>query len=99
QLTDAPSEQSSPLFAEKERSLIYLSEQDGPAALYRLRKADPERLFSDPGTLQESLLLAIPGKGISRPVLSPDGKQLAFVVDGQAIHLLDLASNKERELV
>lgn len=99
QLTDSPSEQSSPLFAEKERSLIYLSEQDGPAALYRLRKADPERLFSDPGTLQENLLLAIPGKGISRPVLSPDGKQLAFVVDGQAIHLLDLASNKERELV
>ncbi|MGY3879029.1 S41 family peptidase [Aeromonas enteropelogenes] len=98
-LTRDPGEQSSPLYAEKERSLIYLSEQQGPAALYRLRKADPERLFSDPGSLQESLLLAIPGKGISRPVLSPDGKQLAFVVDGQAIHLLDLASNKQRELV
>ncbi|HDO1312800.1 S41 family peptidase [Aeromonas veronii] len=99
QLTDSPSEQSSPLFAEKGRSLIYLSEQDGHAALYRLRKTDPERLFSDPGLLHESLLLAIPGKGISRPVLSPDSKQLAFVVDGQAIHLLDLISNKYRELV
>ena len=99
QLTRDPSEQSSPLFAEQGRALIYLSEQQGHAALYRLRKGDPDLLFSDPGTLTESLLLAIPDKGISRPVLSPDGKQLAFVVDGQAIHLLDLASNKQRELV
>ncbi|WP_050514276.1 S41 family peptidase [Aeromonas finlandensis] len=99
QLTHDPSEQSSPLYAEQGRSLIYLSEQQGHAALYHLRKGEPDRLFSDPGPLTESLLLAIPGKGISRPRLSPDGKQLAFVVDGQAIHLLDLASNKERELV
>lgn len=99
QLTNSPSEQSSPLFTEKERALIYLSEQDGHAALYWLHKADPKRLFSDPVSLQESLLLAIPGKEISRPVLSPDGKQLAFVVDGQAIHLLDLVSNKQRQLV
>lgn len=99
QLTHSPSEQSSPLYAEQGGSLIYLSEQQGHAALYRLSKEDPERLFSAPGTLTENLLLAIPGKGISRPVLSPDGKQLAFVVDGQAIHLLDLASNQQRELV
>ncbi len=33
------------------------------------------------------------------PTLSPDGKQLAFVVDGQAVHLLDLASGKQRQLV
>ena len=99
QLTRDPSEQSSPLYADKERALIYLSEQQGHAALYRLRKGDPERRFSDPGTLTDSLLLAIPGKGISRPELSPDGKQLAFVVDGQAIHLLDLASNQQHELV
>ncbi|TNH95746.1 S41 family peptidase [Aeromonas sobria] len=99
QLTHSPSEQSSPLYAEQGSSLIYLSEQKGAAALYRLHKTQPDRLFSDPGALTESLLLAIPGKGISRPLLSPDGKQLAFVVDGQAIHLLDLASNQQRELV
>lgn len=99
QLSHSPSEQSSPLYAEQGASLIYLSEQQGHAALYRLRKADPARLFSEPGEQSESLLLAIPDKGISHPVLSPDGKQLAFVVDGQAIHLLDLASNQQRELV
>ncbi|WP_412674605.1 S41 family peptidase [Aeromonas australiensis] len=99
QLTHSPSEQSSPLYAEREDSLIYLSEQQGHAALYQLRKQDPARLFSAPGPLIESLLLALPGKGISRPQLSPDGKLLAFVVDGQAIQLLDLTSNQQRELV
>ncbi len=36
---------------------------------------------------------------LREPALSPDGKQLAFVVDGQAVHLLDLASGKQRQLV
>ncbi|HGY1011916.1 TPA: S41 family peptidase [Aeromonas salmonicida subsp. smithia] len=99
QLTRHPSEQSSPLYVDKEKGLIYLSEQDGPAALYRLNKAQPDGLFSDPGTLTEQKLLAMPDAAISKPTLSPDGKQLAFVVDGQAVHLLDLASGKQRPLV
>mgnify|MGYP006170758823 CR=1 FL=1 len=94
QLTRHPSEQSSPRYVDKEQGLIYLSEQHGPAALYRLNKAQPDGLFSDPGTLTEQKLLAMPDAAISKPTLSPDGKQLAFVVDGQAVHLLDLASGK-----
>ncbi|HDZ8929778.1 TPA: PD40 domain-containing protein, partial [Aeromonas dhakensis] len=99
QLTRHPSEQSAPRYLDKEQTLIYLSEQEGPAALYRLKKAQPDTLFSAPGTLIEEKLLAIPGAAISVPTLSPDGKQLAFVVDGQAVHLLDLASGKQRQLV
>ncbi|WP_323094393.1 S41 family peptidase [Aeromonas hydrophila] len=99
QLTRHPSEQSAPRYLDKEQELIYLSEQEGPAALYRLKKGQPDKLFSDPGTLTEEKLLAIPGAAISVPTLSPDGKQLAFVVDGQAVHLLDLASGKQRQLV
>lgn len=67
--------------------------------MYRLKKEQPDTLFSAPGTLIEEKLLAIPGAAISVPTLSPDGKQLAFVVDGQAVHLLDLASGKQRQLV
>ncbi|HDZ8835080.1 TPA: PD40 domain-containing protein, partial [Aeromonas dhakensis] len=99
QLTRHPSEQSAPRYLDKEQALIYLSEQEGPAALYRLKKEQPDTLFSAPGTLIEEKLLAIPGAAISVPTLSPDGKQLAFVVDGQAVHLLDLASGKQRQLV
>ncbi|HDX8436260.1 TPA: PD40 domain-containing protein, partial [Aeromonas dhakensis] len=99
QLTRHPSEQSTPRYLDKEQALIYLSEQEGPAALYRLKKEQPDTLFSAPGTLIEEKLLAIPGAAISVPTLSPDGKQLAFVVDGQAVHLLDLASGKQRQLV
>ncbi|HDX8377680.1 TPA: PD40 domain-containing protein, partial [Aeromonas dhakensis] len=99
QLTRHPSEQSAPRYLDKEQELIYLSEQEGPAALYRLKKEQPDTLFSAPGTLIEEKLLAIPGAAISVPTLSPDGKQLAFVVDGQAVHLLDLASGKQRQLV
>ncbi|HDX8644070.1 TPA: PD40 domain-containing protein, partial [Aeromonas dhakensis] len=99
QLTRHPSEQSAPRYLDKEQTLIYLSEQEGPAALYRLKKEQPDTLFSAPGTLIEEKLLAIPGAAISVPTLSPDGKQLAFVVDGQAVHLLDLASGKQRQLV
>lgn len=99
QLTRHPSEQSAPRYLDKEQTLIYLSEQEGPAALYRLKKEQPDTLFSAPGTLIEEKLLAIPGAAISVPTLSPDGKQLAFVVDGQAVHLLELASGKQRQLV
>jgi tricorn protease len=99
QLTRHPSEQSSPRYVDKEQGLIYLSEQHGPAGLYRLKKAQPGRLFSEPGPLIEEKLLAMPGVAISKPTLSPDGKQLAFVVDAQAVHLLDLASGKQRPLV
>ncbi|WP_421158117.1 S41 family peptidase [Aeromonas dhakensis] len=99
QLTRHPSEQSAPRYLDKEQELIYLSEQEGPAALYHLKKEQPDTLFSAPGTLIEEKLLAIPGAAISVPTLSPDGKQLAFVVDGQAVHLLDLASGKQRQLV
>ncbi|ELM3752664.1 PD40 domain-containing protein, partial [Aeromonas dhakensis] len=99
QLTRHPSEQSAPRYLDKEQELIYLSEQEGPAALYRLKKEQPDTLFSAPGTLIEEKLLAIPGAAIRVPTLSPDGKQLAFVVDGQAVHLLDLASGKQRQLV
>ncbi|TNI60413.1 peptidase S41, partial [Aeromonas hydrophila] len=74
QLTRHPSEQSAPRYLDKEQELIYLSEQEGPAALYRLKKGQPDKLFSDPGTLTEEKLLAIPGAAISVPTLSPDGK-------------------------
>lgn len=56
------------------------------AALLNLRKGIPD-LFSDPGALTKSPLLAIPGKGIGRPVLSPDMQQLAFDGGWPAAHL------------
>ncbi|PJG57700.1 S41 family peptidase [Aeromonas cavernicola] len=99
QLTHQLTEESSPLYADQGKTLIYLSEQAGHAALYRLTTSDPQHAFSAPGSLTERLLLAMPGKGISRPTLSPDGQQLAFVVDGQAVHLLNLATSQQRELI
>ncbi len=66
QLTRHPSEQSAPRYLDKEQELIYLSEQEGRRRCTASRRGS-RTLFSDPGTLTEEKLLAIPGAAISVP--------------------------------
>lgn len=98
-LTHSAEEEKSPLYLPGEQAIIYLSERDGEAALYKMHHRDAALPLSKPGEIIETLLFRIPGKNISKPVLSNSGKMLAFVVDGQAIHVLNLKSGKQRQVL
>ncbi|MEW7865962.1 S41 family peptidase [Aeromonas diversa] len=98
-LTRTPSEESAPLYLPEQSAILFLSERHGAAALYRLEPADPERPLSAPGALHEEEVLRLSGQAISQPTLSRDGKRVAFVVDGQAVWLLELESGKKRALL
>ncbi|MET1076955.1 MAG: S41 family peptidase [Pseudomonas sp.] len=99
QLTETPAEEQAPLYSRDGHGLIYTSEQDGQAALYRLQASTPDTSLVPAQALESTLLLRLPGQAISQPRLSPDGRQLAFVLDRQAVHVLDLASGTQRQLV
>lgn len=69
------------------RRLVYLSERDGPAHLYLYD-------FTMSGETQ----LTDTALADAAPVVSPDGKMVAFVRDGQELRVLDLASKQERPI-
>lgn len=97
-LTRTPAEESEPHYLPDGRGILYLSERSGEAAIYTLKPASDAPL-SAPGTLTDALLLHLPGHTISNPTLSPDGSWLAFVQDGQSVHLLDMVKHRQRELL
>src|SRR5215472_1304670 len=61
----------------------------------RLYRVDVAALLGGRGV--DQAVKALPPTGVLDPRLSPDGKQLAYVKDWD-VHVLDLASGKERRL-
>lgn len=79
--------ETQPVWASNSRSLFYISTRDGAAHLYRYDFAtrDETRLTND--LLDDS-----------SPVVSPDGKSLAFIRNGQELRVVDVSTKKERLL-
>ncbi|MFC4158971.1 S41 family peptidase [Chitinimonas lacunae] len=65
-------------------SLVYVSERDGPGRLYRFDL-----------TSNRETRLTQHGQGDAMPRFSPDGRQLAFMRDGEELRLLDLQTGTE----
>jgi tricorn protease len=69
------------------RRIVYVSERSGVG-----------QLFSYDFTTNTESQLTTTTVGDSAPVVSPDGKTLAFVRDGKELHVLDLATKEEKTL-
>ncbi|MDE6684920.1 MAG: peptidase S41, partial [Duncaniella sp.] len=100
QVTDTPQGESRPCWGTDNRTLYYNSDRDGHPNIYRAtigRKEDPN--FSNATVIEESPVFPASDKVVRQnPVISPDGKKMAFIQDGNKVAVLDIKSNKVKLL-
>ncbi len=101
QVTETPQGESSPSWSKDERSLYYASRrgEGSQSAIYRAdiaREGDPN--FSNATVIKETLI--IPEDGIDRtyPIVSPDGKKIAYIRNRTDLVVRDLATGHEVQL-
>ena len=100
-VTDGPGQKRSVSFSPDGRKLVYACEQDGhwrlcESAITGDRK-DAPNFFNAP-RISTRVLLDNPHQNF-QPRYSPDGRQVAYLQDRAALHVLDLASGKTREVL
>lgn len=99
QITHTPEGESDVIWGKNSRELYYTSERDGKYNIYKAtigRKDDPN--FSNATIINETALFEPDGKDRTMPSLSPDGKQLAFILDRNKLMVMDLATKEVRQL-
>ncbi|ACA20741.1 peptidase S41 [Methylobacterium sp. 4-46] len=98
-ITRGPGEARNPTFSPDGRRLAYAAERDGRWGLYETSLAVPEETgFAQATRLVERRLPSAEGDALV-PRYAPDGRRLAYVLDRAAVHILDLASGADREVV
>ncbi len=98
QVTSTPQAERHLSWGADNRTLYYTSERSGRKTIYRAtldRKEDPD--FPNATSIKEEALFS-DGAEYSHPMVSPDGKKLAFVKDRRGIMVMDLPSGKPRQL-
>ncbi len=99
QITATPEGESSPSWADN-RTLYYSSDRDGHYNIYRARIArDEDPNFPNATIIDEEPVFKKNDKvDRANPVVSPDGKKIAFVLGRRDIAVLDIASGKVTQL-
>ncbi|MBV8034203.1 S41 family peptidase [Roseateles sp.] len=100
-ITDGPGQKRSVSFSPDGRKLLYACEQNGrwslcEAAIVGDKKAVPG-FFNAPRVTTQVLLQNAHQN--FQPRYSPDGKQVAYLQDRAALHVLDVASGKTRQVL
>ncbi len=98
QVTSTPQAERHISWGADNRSLYYTSERSGRKNIYRAtldREADPD--FPNATSIKEEPLFD-DGAEYSHPLVSPDGKKLAFVKNRREIWVKELPSGKARKL-
>ena len=86
-------------FGKDNRSIVYASERDGVAQLYRAkiaRSEDPN--FPNATLIEEEALLPDLSVDRSYPTFSPDGKELAFIEDRTRLMVANLETKAVRQV-
>ncbi len=99
QITHTPEGESNVTWGKNDRELYYTSERDGYYNIYVAkiaRQEDPN--FSNATVIAEKALFPNDGQDRTYPSLSPDGKQLAFILDRNKLMVMDMQSKKVRQL-
>lgn len=99
QITSTPEAECDPQWSPDSKSLIYTSERDGIYNIYQAkmgREEDPN--FSNATLIEETPLFKKDGHERMMAKMSPDGKQLAFVLDRNKLMVMDMDSKKVKAL-
>lgn len=102
QVTRTPQAEMHLSWGADSRSLYYTSERSGHKNIYKAsiaRKDDPNFAAATAVT-EEPVIDVAAGRGdeYSRPLISPDGKKMAFVKNRNNLMVMDLASKAVRQL-
>ncbi|MCQ2115112.1 MAG: S41 family peptidase [Bacteroidales bacterium] len=97
-VTSTPEQERGVSFGEDGRSIYYASERNGNWGIWRTSiKNKDEKYFSFATELVEELVTK-PGETCFQPVVSPDGKKLAFLRNRTELVVKDLPDGKEKSL-
>ncbi|MCM1349181.1 MAG: S41 family peptidase [Firmicutes bacterium] len=99
QVTHTPEGESDLIWGKDSRELYYTSARDGKYNIYKARIAraeDPN--FSNATLIDEQAVFTPDSLDRTMPSLSPDGKQLAYILDRNKLMIKDLASGNERQI-
>jgi len=98
QISNTPQAESHPSWGSDNRTIYYTSNRDGHLNIYKAtitRKEDPN--FAN-ATLIEETPVFKDNVDRQNPLVSPDGKRMAFIQDGNKIAVADLKTNKVKLL-
>lgn len=92
QITNTPGQERNVIFSPDGKSIIYDSERDGKWQIFKTSLTKPgEKTFTYATAFEETPLVST-DKTSFLPVISPDGKKLAFLEDRTTLKVLDMAS-------
>ncbi|OAN11022.1 Tricorn protease [Photobacterium jeanii] len=76
--------------------VLYSALRDGHWGLYLASSNKKEELLSAAPMVSETPFMVLAGQDITQPQFSPDGTQLAFVVDGRSLHVIDVDNDESK---
>lgn len=98
-VTDTPEQERSVVWGLDGRTLYYAGERDGSWNLYKTTiTREEEDRFAEATILTEEIVLETDDETF-QPLLSPDGKKLAFLNNRDEIRVLDLSTKKSSTMV
>jgi len=99
QISDTPEAERDLSWA-SDSALVYTSERDGRFNIYRatVARSDEGHDFAHATIIKEEALFKPDKHERTAPQMSPDGKQLAFVLDRNKLAVMDMSSRKVRLL-
>ncbi|MBD5334146.1 MAG: peptidase S41 [Bacteroides sp.] len=100
QITSTPAAESSVCWGKDNRTLYYSSDRDGHYNIYRATIGREDDLNFPNATIINEEPVFKTGDKVDRaePLISPDGKKMAFVIDRRDIAVMDLDSHKVTRL-
>lgn len=100
QITTTPEAENGVTWSPDGKALIYTSERDGLANIYRatIEREESEPNFANATIIKEESLFKADSHERGGAEISPDGKKLAFILDRTKLAVMDLDSKKVRQL-
>ncbi len=97
QISDTPAAETDLVWG-NDSTLYYTSERNGKYNIFRASLNSDEPDFSHATVVKEEPVFKTDNNERTAPRLSPDGKKLAFILNRNKLAVLDLKTNKVKEL-
>ena len=98
-ITSTPEQEAFVTFAPDGKSVVYASERDGRWQIFKSSKVRKEEPFFFASTLIKEEPLISNANDNYQPLLSPDGKMIAFIENRTTLKVMNLATKEQNTLL